>query len=251
VLVGVVLGGMRALGPGRDWIAMAALFVLLIGGRTDAETYSVSYLVTLAFGVVVGVVVNLVVAPADALPRAARRLGELRDTVAARMDDMADAVTAGTTDDRALGEAMAGLAEMLDAVTDEVREADRGRRGNPRARRHAEGHAQSARRLRELERVTFFVRDLADVLARLPADDAALRGENRDRLVAAIRACRDVVATAPGHEEAAKRLAAASEATEGYLSALEPTETAAAEVAELATAGVCLRRIIDACRPFT
>ena len=54
---GVLAAGIRALGVGRDWVAIAGLFVLLLGGA-DPDGYSVSYLLTMAFGVVVGVVVK-------------------------------------------------------------------------------------------------------------------------------------------------------------------------------------------------
>ena len=250
VAIGVLLGGARVLGPGREWIVMAALFVPLIGGRGDPDEFSVSYLVTMAFGIVVGVVVNVVVAPPVFLPYASRRLSELRDALAARLDEMADAVSAGGLDHDALAGAMDELSTMLGTVADEVREADRSLRGNPRGRRQAEAQAENTRRLRALEHVTFFARDLADILGRIPPDGAPLRGAGRELLADAVRACRDVVATAPGDIDTAARIEAAGSAVESYLGSIDATDAAVPELAETVTAGVSLRRMIDACRPF-
>jgi hypothetical protein len=250
VAVGVLLGGARVLGPGREWIVMAALFVLLIGGRGDPDQFSVSYLVTMAFGIVVGVAVNVLIAPPVFLPYASRRLSELRDTVAARLDEMADAVGAGGVDHDALAASMSELSTMLLTVADEVREADRSLRGNPRGRRQAAAQEENARRLRALEHVTFFARDLADILGRIPPTGAPLRGEARTLLAEAVRACRDVVATAPGDRDTTALIETAGAAVEGYLASLEPVDTGIAELAETVTAGVSLRRMIDACRPF-
>ncbi len=121
VAVGVALGGIRALGPGRDWIAIAALFVLLLGAG-DAEGFSVSYLATMAFGVLVGVVVNLLVVPPLYLRKASARLTQLRDAVADRLDMLAHAVSTASTPDTA---GQGHLSEILDAVSADVREAAR------------------------------------------------------------------------------------------------------------------------------
>src|SRR5690606_37256310 len=60
IAAGIVLGGIRALGVGGDWVAIAGLFVLLLGGRA-ADEFSLSYLLTMAFGILVGVFTHLIV----------------------------------------------------------------------------------------------------------------------------------------------------------------------------------------------
>ncbi|MDJ1115516.1 FUSC family protein [Microbacterium dauci] len=252
VAIGILLGGLRQLGPGREWITMAAMFVLLIGGRSDAETFSVSYLVTMAFGVLVGVIVNVAIAPPLYLGRAEERLSSLRDELAEQLGQMADATAGGTIDDESLAAAMERLSGTLAVVTEDVREADLSRRGNPRGRRHhADDNARNATRLRALERTVFFTRDLADVLMRLPPDAPALAGASRDRLADAIRACGAMVATDAARLAESGEITRASQAVEAYLESLGADATPVESVAEQATAAVCLRRIIDASRPFT
>lgn len=79
--VGVLVSGTGWFGVGREYVPMAALFVLIVGGQ-NADEYSLGYLVQMGVGVVVGLIVNLVIAPAPLtrrrgegrrLPRAAER----------------------------------------------------------------------------------------------------------------------------------------------------------------------------------
>ncbi|WP_224786095.1 aromatic acid exporter family protein [Microbacterium caowuchunii] len=249
--VGVALGGIRALGAGREWIAMAGLFVLLLGGR-DADGFSSSYLVTMAFGVVVGVTVNLLVFPPLYVQRASVRLSALRDEVAARMREMADAVAGGSIDSDELQQAMEELSATVGQVAVEVREGDRSRRGNPRGRRHREDQDRNTQRMRALERTAFFARDLADVLIeQTDRADPAVSGTVRDLLARAIQAAAELVATPAGADGGAERLDAAHTALSEYLHALdERPDAAPSGVAEELTAARCIRRIIDASRPF-
>ncbi|MGY1552357.1 hypothetical protein ACW5CM_11300 [Microbacterium sp. A588] len=91
IAAGIIIGGIRVLGAGSDWVAIAGLFVLLLGG-TAADEFSVSYLLTMAFGIIVGVLTNLLVFPPLHLRRAAARLSALRDATATALDDIADAL---------------------------------------------------------------------------------------------------------------------------------------------------------------
>ncbi|MGU3643959.1 hypothetical protein ACLBXX_03265 [Microbacterium sp. C23T] len=130
--VGVLLGGLRLLGVGGDWAPLAGLFVLLTGSA-DPEGFSISYLGTVAFGVVIGIAVNLVVVPPLYLRRASERLSALRDTVTGLLDDAADAVAEdGIRADR-FEAALRTLAETRATVTAEVDEAEESARGNPAA----------------------------------------------------------------------------------------------------------------------
>src|SRR5690554_5555365 len=90
--IGVILGGLRGLGAGRDYVPIAALFVLVVGG-THAEDYSVGYLVQMAVGMGIGVVVNLVIIPPLRVQDAAQQLETLRIQVADTLDGMASTMT--------------------------------------------------------------------------------------------------------------------------------------------------------------
>ncbi|MEV7693532.1 FUSC family protein [Microbacterium sp. NPDC089189] len=244
--LGVALGGIRAFGVGREWIAIAGLFVLLLGGA-DADGFSLSYIVTMAFGVVVGVTVNLLLFPPVYVRRASRRLSVLRDATAERLRDLADAARAGSLDAPRVESDMDALAISVTDVAAEVREAGMSRRGNPRARRSVDTHEENARRLRALERIVFFARDLADVMI----VGLASREEPTPLLAEAIRRSADLVAAAPEAEAATDLLAAAEHAVEAYVDAVDEAVrgTASASADDL-TVATCLRRIVDASRPF-
>lgn len=248
---GVALGGIRALGAGREWIAMAGLFTLLLGGRS-VEEFSISYLVTMAFGVVVGVVVNLLIVPPLYLGRASERLSFLRATITAQLRAIADSLTEGGPPspedvDRGLRE----LSDTGAAVAEVVREADESGRANPRVRRHREERERNERRMAALERTAFCTRDLAEVL--LSADPQLLSEHEdlRQCLAEAVRATADLVDTPEHDDDAPVRLAAAEQGLDHCFARIDatpwPSPSAAAVVLAAAT---CVRRIIDASRPF-
>jgi len=87
---------------------------------------------------------------------------------------------------------------------------------------------------------------------RLPGGADTGAAAARDRLAHAIRACGALVATpVDATDTAGPNLRAATEAIEELVSAID--ETAAAHpsgIAQELTAAVCLRRIVDASRPF-
>jgi hypothetical protein len=245
IALGVWIGGLGPLGSGRELVAVAGLFVLLIGGH-NADEFSMSYLVTMAFGVIVGVVVNLLVFPPVYLGRASRRLSTLRDEVAERLDELAEAVEHAEVDAVRVEREMDELGATVSAVAADVREAATSTRGNPRGRRRAAEASENADRLRALERTVFFTRDLADVIVR----DAEGRAPDAP-LAEAIRRCADLVATPIKAETAAAKLDAASDAIDRVATGLdELADARPSGVAHDLTAVVCLRRIVDATRPF-
>lgn len=252
--IGVWLGGIEQLEAGRDWIAMAALFVLLLGGPTP-DSYSISYLVTMAFGVIIGLVVNLVLFPPLYLQQAASRLSTLRDAGAAHLHGMADAVEADQLEKTHLHGIVRELRETETQVAGAVEDADESSRGNPRARRRSEDRELNRQRLGALERMTFSIRELADVLER--AHDRDTGPEAAQALLAeAIHRVADLVAQPPHSDSGAERLTAAERALERYTSSIDDAaggaerEALPSDVAEEITAAVCLRRIIDASRPL-
>lgn len=79
--LGVLLGGVRGLGAGRDWVAMSALFVLLVGGL-QADDFAAGFLVQMAVGMAIGFGVNFVVVPPLRFREASEAVSRLRVAVA-------------------------------------------------------------------------------------------------------------------------------------------------------------------------
>ncbi|MER7795954.1 FUSC family protein [Microbacterium sp. NPDC096154] len=248
--LGVWLGGITALQAGRDWIAMAALFVLLLGGASPEE-YSVSYLVTMAFGVAVGVIANLLLFPPLYLRRASVRLSGLRDAVAGHLHQIADAVEAGEVSPEQLETVVGDLDATVAQVTEAVHDADESSRANPRARKEGDARDLNRRRLRALERTVFSTRDLADILAHADDDQADLPDAAPALLAEAIRRTADLVAEPLGSDAARQRLDDAVDALRRYTGAIdEDARATPSSVAGDLTAAVCLQRMIAASRPF-
>ncbi len=249
--IGVLFGGVRTLGVGREWVAIAGLFVLLLSGG-DTEDFSLSYLVTMAFGVAVGIVVNLAVMPPLYLERASGRLSVLRDDLSALMDTIADHVENGTVDAEAFDAASVELEHTTAEVRAEVQEADDSRKVNPRGRRHGSKPEDNLSRLRALERTTFYTRDFVDVLVALhDAGSVSLGPDVRLPFAEAIRACGALVAAPIHAEESPARLTDANAALERYLIALTRATGGTASIAADALApAVLLRRMIDVSVPF-
>jgi uncharacterized membrane protein YgaE (UPF0421/DUF939 family) len=266
--IGVLLAGVRSLGEGRSWVPITALFVLLIGG-VDADEYSVNYLVHMVLGVVVGLVVNLVVVPPLYLGTADKRLDRLRDLVADHLRDMAGSLE---SDDRSQrdgssrewADAVADLEETGRDVRQAVQQADESRRGNPRGRRREGEIEQDYQRLRALERVLFYVRDLSDALLCLEAPDGRDAGDERrvattealpPSLPAAVRAVADLVGSRVRGAGSSDLLTKAEAALERLNHSVDIRATHRANgrpsaVADELTASVCLRRMVDSARPF-
>ncbi|MCP2637184.1 FUSC family protein [Microbacterium sp. HD4P20] len=252
IAAGVLAGGIPRLGAGGDWVALAALFVLLLGG-SDAEDFSVSYLVTMAFGVLVGLAVNLLIYPPLYLRRASERLSALRGVVTTKLEELADAVAAGELDVQHLEAALDELGRTIAAVTAEVREAEESGRGNPRrrgARRAIED--ENARRMNALERTAFLTRDLVDLLLRMQEQHSpGLASPVRETLAVAIRRAAGIIGTPIGADEAPDRLDDAAAAVDALQHAIEQERRGpVSAVADDVAAAVCLRRIVDASRPF-
>ncbi|MDT0116937.1 aromatic acid exporter family protein [Microbacterium sp. PRF11] len=253
ILVGVLLAGIRALGVGRDWVAIAALFVLLLGG-TDPDGYSVSYLMTMAFGVVVGVVVNLVVVPPLRVKRADDRLGRLRDDLGDALHRIAEALAGRAFDPEAADAATAGLMGTLAEVREEVELADESRRYNPRGRRLRAPRDLNRRRLDALTGTADATRELSAALSRLTAGsdaDTGLPDDVRRRLATAVDAVSALAATPPDPEATTEQLRAAERALTAYTDALRTRDASRGEPLDAWEAAVSLRRVIAACGPFS
>ncbi|MFT2691027.1 FUSC family protein [Clavibacter zhangzhiyongii] len=163
--IGVILSGSGWFGAGREYVPMAALFVLIIGGQ-DADTYSLGYLVQMAVGVVTGLLINVLVAPTLSSGQAAARISAFQVEVAQRLREVGDAVESDTPpahDDwiRA-SEDLAGTAR---AVRADLAEADESRKGNPRALVNKRDVRIDHARLEAMDQIVFHVRDVSAALA--------------------------------------------------------------------------------------
>lgn len=252
ILIGVLLAGVRALGVGRDWVAIAGLFVLLLGGA-DPDGYSSSYLITMAFGVLVGVLVNLAVVPPLRVQRADDRLGRLRDDLGRALRGLADSLPRHAFDPASADADATGLTGTLDEVREEVDLADESRRYNPRSRRLRAPRDLNRRRLDTLSAAADSTRELSSALARLtgaPDGESRLPDEARRALAGAIGAVSHLVTTAPEPESTSARLRDAERALVLYTDHLR-TLTAGEQPLDAWEVAVSLRRVITACGPLS
>lgn len=166
VAVAVLVGSFRWLGvPGKEYLPIAALFVLIVGGQ-DAEDYSIGYLVQMTVGVGVGLGVNLLIVPPLTIDSAVQSFSRFRISLAKHLDDVGAALVESWPPER---EDWANQTEVLSATAGEVRaaihEADDSRKGNPRALRHRRNLHADFLDLAALENISFHIRDLTEILA--------------------------------------------------------------------------------------
>ena len=163
--LGVLLAGLPRLRAGRDWIPTAALLVLLVGG-SNPDDFSYGYLFQMGVGVAVGVAVNLLVFPPLHFNAAALSLAELRLALARQLTDMGAAVHEKWPPEHEDWSLRSDeLARSAKAVRAAVQRADASREANPRRRFHPRDVDLDYRNLRDLERITFYIQDMTEVLA--------------------------------------------------------------------------------------
>jgi len=195
--VGVLLSGTGWFGAGREYVPMAALFVLIIGGQ-NADDYSLGYLTQTAVGVAVGLVVNVVIAPAPLTVAAAGRVGDFRAQLAQHLHDIGSAVSESWPPaHEQWADDAASLADTAAELRTALAEADESGRGNPRARGHRSRMQQSHEELAALDRIAHLIRDISDEVADTIWDrpaGLALDPALPDPLSAACHAVADVIA---------------------------------------------------------
>ncbi|WP_144875766.1 aromatic acid exporter family protein [Microbacterium sp. 1.5R] len=163
--VGVLLSGTGWFGSGKEYVPIAALFVLIVGGQ-DADDYSLGYLTQMAVGVIVGLLVNIVIAPAPTTLVAAARVESFRQQLSDHLHDIGYAVTESwPPENEQWVEDAASLADTTTSLRAALAEADDSRRANPRAwgRRADTQHIHDE--LARLDRIAHLIRDIADATA--------------------------------------------------------------------------------------
>lgn len=165
--LGVLLAGQPRLGAGREYVPVATLLVLIIGGR-NADAFSFGYAIQMGLGVVVGLVVNVTIFPPLTLDAARLRISRGRNVLIGQLEDVAKALAEQWPPEH---EDWAGREQVLAATVRDIRGAVHGahesHRANPRAYRRSRHRlvAESFDDLAVLENITFYIRDLTEVLA--------------------------------------------------------------------------------------
>lgn len=253
--VAILAAGFRFVGEANTWVASAAIFVLLIGGA-DPEDYSVGYLVQMIVGAAVGVAVNMLLFPPLAVREAERQLQAVQGRLADHLESLAEALE----DDEVSGQSWAERLDQLQSETAKarrsVRRADESRRGNPRAVRHdvrdrVDTHYEG---LRALERATFAVTDLTDMLGHASPVTEPFGGVDPELIPAFVEALRRVAAAiraAPGGpDEDPDARRGAEEALIALQSQLDKEGSAQPSEVPLSTAAVvALRNVFAAISP--
>lgn len=163
--IGVLLSGTGWFGVGREYVPVAALFVLIIGGQ-NSDAYSLGYLTQMALGVGVGLTVNLLIAPSTLTTVASARVDAFQRQLAGHLEEIAEAVSASWPPERdSWVQDAAALADTSRAVRQALDEADLSRKGNPRAMRGRHATDREHRRLEMLELVAVRIRDISETLA--------------------------------------------------------------------------------------
>lgn len=256
VVVGlaVLISGTGWFGSGREYVPMAALFVLIIGGQ-DADDYSLGYLVQTAVGVAIGLLVNVLIAPAPLTAQAAARVDTFRAQLATHLHDIGDAVSASWPPEK---DQWAGDAEALAETTRGIRmalaDAEDSRRGNPRALLTRARPSDTWAEMDALDAIMHHIRDISDAIAdtiwERPAAlalDAALP----EPLTAACHAVADALAF--GADDSSEAHLARSQAARALRHLLETVDDRTIEVRRSMGPGVLtamhLRRILILARP--
>ncbi len=131
--LGVIIGGIRRLGEGRVYVAIAGVFVVILGAG-DPESYVLGYVVQFGIGLAVGTFVNLVFVPPLAYGYARARVADLKGDFAEAADGLASVLQAEWPPDRAdwLDDSRRRQ-RFVDEAEAMVQEARESGRANPRA----------------------------------------------------------------------------------------------------------------------
>jgi len=252
--IGVLLGGLPGIGSGSDWIPTAALLVLLVGGR-NAEDFSYGYLVQMAAGVAVGIAVNFLIFPPLHLNAAASSLADLRLALGRQLTDMGAALKEKWPPEHEEWSRRSDeLAEAASSVRHLVKEADASRRANPRRKLHPRDVDQDYRDLQDLERVTFHIQDMTDVLSDVIWEDEvpyAIPLQDNEPLADAITATGDLlsVQSEDGNQPPQAAYNAAKAAVEACMAATAGRPAAQGTVPASESVLLSLHRILRAVRP--
>ncbi|MEG9224924.1 FUSC family protein [Aeromicrobium sp. Sec7.5] len=172
VFLGTLVAGWWRLGEMGSWAPVSALFVLIIGSSGLAE-YVTGYVLLTGLGAAVGVLVNTVFPPMPLAP-GDRELTEVREALAAQLDDLAGGLRHEQLPNRSAWlERHHDIRPQARAMGLLVARSAQVRRVNWRARRWQDHADRQAEHARALERLSLVVDDLAGLLVRRENADLA------------------------------------------------------------------------------
>ena len=235
--LGVILAGLPRIGSGSDWIPTAALLVLLVGGH-NPDAFSFGYLLQMGVGVTVGIIVNLLVFPPLHFRAAALSIAELRLALAQQLLDMGKALKESWPPEHEdWSRRSQSLADSARSVRLAVQKADASRQANPRRRLHPRDMDLDYRNLRDLERLTFHIQDVTQVLSDVIWSKdipfivpAGYAGPLAEAMTAVGDVCRSI------EEESTERQSELIEAADSAVQALTVRIAAAAEATDAPSA---------------
>ncbi|TFD86365.1 FUSC family protein [Cryobacterium serini] len=253
--LGTLIGGMKWMGAGGEYVPITALFVLIIGGP-NADGYSIGYATQICLGIVVGLAVNLLILPPLAIGPARERLAGFRRTLTRHLTDVGDALVESWPPAR---DDWATQGETLNAAARQVRTAvqtaDESRKGNPRAWFTRANLDADYDALVALENVTFHIRNLTEVLAGMVWGKPIaleLPPELRPVLSEALHAVAAAITAGDDDERQPDLLDQAGVAIEAILRKMQQEiEAGAASLSPTAAIVIDLKRILIALRAKT
>ena len=160
--VGTLISGTGWFGIGQEYIPMAALFVLIIGG-SNADDYSLGYATQMAVGIGVGLIINVILPPTPI--DAAARIDAFQHRLADHLHAIGDAVAESLPPEHDHWDRDAdALAETSRTLREALSEADESRRGNPRAWLSDSDTSSEHARLQVLAEIGYQIRDISGCL---------------------------------------------------------------------------------------
>ncbi|MFP5311308.1 MAG: FUSC family protein, partial [Actinomycetes bacterium] len=204
---------------------------------------------------VVGIAVNVLVFPPLHLNAAAASLADLRQALGKQLTDMGSALKEKWPPEHEEWSRRSDeLAEAAKSVRHLVKEADASRRANPRRKLHPRDMDKDYRDLRDLERVTFHIQDMTDVLSDVIwKDDVpyAIPLEDNDLLADAITATGELLCIEGEDDEQARKDAheSARTAVEACMATTAGRQAEQGTVPASESVLLSLHRILRAVRP--
>ncbi|MCH6471659.1 FUSC family protein [Sinomonas terrae] len=248
--LGVLIGGLPRMGAASDWVPMAGLFVLVIGGQR-ADTFSLGYLLQMAVGIVVGFAVNWLILPPLHFQAIGSAFARQRRALAGQLEDMAEAMDESWPPDHSeWAQRDEQLARTAGEVRQAVHRAEVSARANPRRRRHPRDLGADLKDLRAIERLTFQVQDMTDVLSSAIWEEragTAVPPELTGELSAALRAFSGVM-RAWGEDDVEAPLGEAEEALDVLTRGFADVISRDASVNATASVAMSLRRSVQIVR---
>lgn len=132
IVAAILVAGMLPPGPGRDYVPVAAIFVLMSSGG-DPEMFGTAYVTLTGMGLVIGTIVHLAIMPPLRTLPVDRRLEALRASAASLLGDLAMQLDDAEQPLVSLEARGAELQRAVDDTQAALTDAQRTRRANLRA----------------------------------------------------------------------------------------------------------------------